>query len=151
LIGDCIGKRFEGIWGPNMNEMLDDFKLLKERMNELDASESSCDESYNIFINDNLKKYTDDTALTRAVCDSLLDKGELDVVDMALTLQQTYFREPNRGYTSGAINIFKKFHKLKSTNQLAECCFLPAMELFNGEGSFGNGGGIIPFKNRPVS
>jgi ADP-ribosylglycohydrolase len=139
LIGDCVGRRFEGIWGPDLKEMLSEFKSLKEQslMNK---------NSNIIFFEDNEPDYTepfsDDTALTRAICDSLINREEFDLEDLANTFQATYIKEPYRGYASGAITLFKKMNKLKSTNQLTDSLFMPAMELFNGEGSYGNGGGM---------
>ncbi len=55
---------------------------------------------------------------------------------MADCIQQTYIKEPDRGYASGAIFLFKRLNKLKSNNELQKFCFVPAMELFNGEGRY---------------
>lgn len=112
--------------------MLDDFRIIKEKIREYD-SESDI-EAYYSLNDEDLRQYTDDTALTRAVCESLVSKGDFDADDMADCIQQTYIKEPDRGYASGAIFLFKKLNKLKSNNELHKYCFVPAMELFNGEG-----------------
>ena len=146
LIGDCIGKRVESIWGPNLSDMLDEFRELREKV-EGDAADSEYDHETDFVDYDeaNIKEYTDDTALTMALCDSLLSKGDFDLVDIADHFQSTYANNPSRGYSSCAIVLFKKLNKFKYTNELNDRCLLPAMEVFNGEGSFGNGGGKLLF------
>jgi ADP-ribosylglycohydrolase len=136
LIGDCIGKRIESIWGPNLNEMLEEFQTLRENLDE--------NEDYYLD-EEHIREYTDDMALTMALCDSLINRGEFDMVSIADHFQATYANNPNRGYSSNAIILFRKLNKFKWANELRERCLLPAMEIFNGEGSYGNGGGSIFF------
>lgn len=139
LIGDCIGKRFEGIWGPNLTEMLDEFRLIKEKAEEFE-SDSEMENSENFFA-ENMKPYSDDMTLTRAACDSLINKEDFDIEDMAYSFEQSYLKESDRGFSTAAITLFRKLNVLKANNELVFKCLLPAMELFNGEGSYGNGGG----------
>lgn len=149
LIGDCIGKKFEGIWGPNLAEMLDEFRLLREKLEQLEhqqshmTAEESFVTSFESYLSESNKRpYTDDTALTRALCDSFIGcSGEFDIADVANEFEAAYSSDPNRGYSSGSIILFKKLNKLKQANDLSAKCLEPAMELFNGEGSYGNGGG----------
>lgn len=52
--------------------------------------------------------YTDDTAMTRALVQSLLAKKAFDEVDMAHRFAQEYKKDPGRGYGAGVITVFKK-------------------------------------------
>jgi poly(ADP-ribose) glycohydrolase ARH3 len=147
LIGDCIGKKFEGIWGPNLGEMLDDYRLLKEKLEHLDQTQDSdtYNTSFESYLNENKRPYTDDTALTRALCESFINFGDFDLEHQASVFELAYSSDPNRGYSSGSIVMFKKLNKLKQANELEKKCLVPAMELFNGEGSYGNGGGAYKY------
>lgn len=121
--------------------MLDEIHLIKEKAEDYDLIDFDLDYPEG-FYSEFMKSYSDDTALTRAMCESLINKENFDILDMANSFQQTYVREQNRGYSSAAITLFKKLNILKSNDELSTQCLLPAMELFNGEGSYGNGGGM---------
>jgi ADP-ribosylglycohydrolase len=132
LIGDCVGKRIESIWGPNLHEMLDDFRTLR----------TSHEENDDLYVDEeNIREYTDDMAMTMSVCDSLVACADFDMIDVADRFQRTFATNPNRGYSSNAIVLFRKLSKYKRVNELKDRCLQPAMELFHGEGSYGNGGG----------
>lgn len=120
LIGDCFGKKCEGIWGSNLVEIIDEFRALKESYDQLD-----------LVVHSVLETYTHDTALTKAVCQSLINKNDFVLEDMANTFQKTFLKDPNRGYTDGSAALFKKLSNLKKSNQLTTKCLLPAMELYN--------------------
>uniref|UniRef100_A0A8C9PSD5 ADP-ribosylhydrolase ARH3 n=1 Tax=Spermophilus dauricus TaxID=99837 RepID=A0A8C9PSD5_SPEDA len=81
--------------------------------------------------------YTDDTAMARALVQSLLAKEAFDEVDMAHRFAQEYKKDPDRGYGAGVITVFKKLLSPK-------CCdvYEPARAQFNGKGSYGNGGAM---------
>ena len=111
--------------------MLDEFRQIKNEISKYDTSDQI---EFFFYKNEYIKTYTDDTALTRNVCESLINCECLDLTDMAYRFQATFFKESNRGYTSGAINVFNKFKKIYSNNQLSQSFFLPAIELFSGEG-----------------
>ncbi|XP_014292809.1 ADP-ribosylhydrolase ARH3 [Halyomorpha halys] len=83
------------------------------------------------------KSYTDDTAMTKALTESLVTHHSLNELDLAKRLVGNYFsiKEPDRSYGSQTTTIF---HKLK--NSKFDDIWLPAKELFNGEGSLGSGG-----------
>ena len=110
--------------------MLEEFQQIKEDTESYDnLEEFFCKNSAY------LKFYTDDTALTKNVCESLINCHGLDLADMAYRFQFTFYKETkNRGYTSGAITLFNKFKKLHTNNQLETSFFLPAIGLFSGEG-----------------
>ncbi|XP_072628058.1 ADP-ribosylhydrolase ARH3 isoform X3 [Canis lupus baileyi] len=108
--------------------------------------------------------YTDDTAMARALVQSLLAKEAFDEVDMAHRplgspnplsrrapfpprswlpapgsprFAQEYKKEPDRGYGAGVITVFKKLLSPKCRD-----VFEPARAQFNGKGSYGNGGAM---------
>ncbi|CAF0728980.1 unnamed protein product [Brachionus calyciflorus] len=129
LIGDCIGKCLEGIWSPNLCEMLDELRLAKDK--------------YLHYLNEqeivSLKFYSDDTALTRSICESIINKKEFNIDDTVNNFLQMYYMDSSRGYSSATMTLFKKLSYLKSKDELHNNSFIPAMELFDGEGSYGSG------------
>ncbi|RNA23136.1 poly(ADP-ribose) glycohydrolase ARH3-like [Brachionus plicatilis] len=128
LIGDCLGKCLEGIWSPNLNEMLEELRLAKE------AGEES---GYNFF-----KCYSDDTALTRAVFDSIIQKENLNLQDIVERFLEVYYNDQNRGFSSASKTLFKKLSYIKAKNEFKSRHLIPSMELFDGEGSYGSGGAM---------
>lgn len=50
-------------------------------------------------------KYTDDSAMTKSLAQSLIKKRDVDLVDIARRFVKSYDQEPNRGYGLGAINV----------------------------------------------
>ncbi|XP_010643570.1 ADP-ribose glycohydrolase ARH3 isoform X3 [Fukomys damarensis] len=81
--------------------------------------------------------YTDDTAMARALVQSLLAKEAFDEVDMAHRFAQEYKKDPDRGYGAGVITVFKKLLSPKCHD-----VYEPARAQFNGKGSYGNGGAM---------
>jgi ADP-ribosylglycohydrolase len=122
LIGDCLGSDFEGIRNPNLSDLIHFLNNLKN-------------DTQHEF------KYTDDTALTKAVCASILQSKGLDVQNLAELLVTSYNNEPWRGYAGGAVSLFKDLGSYKLKNKLKEKAFHPALNLFDETGSFGNGSG----------
>ena len=144
LIGDCIGKKFEGIWGPNLGEMLDEYRIVREKLEQElhSTAEENFVSSFESYLSEaNKRAFTDDTVLTRALCDSFINCEDFMITDVASEFEAAFASNPNRGFSSGSIILFKKLNKLKQSNELEKKCLQPAMELFNGEGSYGNGGG----------
>lgn len=76
--------------------------------------------------------YTDDTAMTIGVARSLVECGHFDGAHMAETLAVIYGREPWRGYGAGPPLVFAR-------HQLGVPWDQAAAELFDGQGSYGNG------------
>lgn len=76
--------------------------------------------------------YTDDTALTIAVAESLLASRGLDEDHLAATLAATFAADPHRGYGAGTANLLSTLVGGGDWRVLA-----PAQ--FGGAGSFGNG------------
>ncbi|XP_067867420.1 ADP-ribosylhydrolase ARH3 isoform X2 [Heterodontus francisci] len=120
LLGDCIGGEFEGKELVRMQDVIEAVRALEEHRQE----EGSL-------------AYSDDTAMTRCVAQSLITKQDFDEVDMAKRFAEEYKEHPNRGYGSGVIRVFKK---LLSPN--CNDVFKPAREQFKGKGSYGNGGAM---------
>jgi len=76
--------------------------------------------------------YTDDTAMTIGVANSLLECSGFKGAHMAATLARGYAREPWRGYGSGPPRVFDNLHQGVPWDEAAA-------SLFDGEGSYGNG------------
>ena len=91
---------------------------------------------------DQLKElhYTDDSAMSIGLAESILKKGFLDQQDLGETFRSNFKREPWRGYASGPPTIFSMVERLGITYAEA------AGSLFGGAGSLGNGAAmrIVP-------
>jgi poly(ADP-ribose) glycohydrolase ARH3 len=117
LAGDCLGRFYEGLsFQPiPINEVKD---FIAKKVQEADPSSIV---------------FTDDTAMTRVICRSLIEKQGFDDEHMAYEFSKEYFREPNRGYGEGVCDVFNKLRdKVVDFRQ-------PAREQFEGSGSYGNG------------
>jgi poly(ADP-ribose) glycohydrolase ARH3 len=77
-------------------------------------------------------RYTDDTAMTIAMAESLVARGGFDGPHMAATFAEHFFAEPWRGYGGGPPQVFEGI-------RAGEPWDLPARRLFGGSGSYGNG------------
>lgn len=78
-------------------------------------------------------RYTDDTAMSIGIAESILRTGCLDEQDLGETFRENFKREPWRGYASGPPTIFSMVEELGIAYAEA------AQRLFGGSGSFGNG------------
>lgn len=76
--------------------------------------------------------FTDDTAMTIGVAESLLGCGGFDGHHMARTFARHYAAEPWRGYGASPPEIFRRIDQGVSWDEAAR-------SLFGGAGSFGNG------------
>jgi poly(ADP-ribose) glycohydrolase ARH3 len=85
-------------------------------------------------------RYTDDSAMSIGLAESILKKGDLDQQDLGDTFRYHFWREPWRGYASGPPTIFSIVERYGVTYLEA------AKSLFRGEGSLGNGAAmrIVP-------
>ncbi|XP_014484436.1 PREDICTED: poly(ADP-ribose) glycohydrolase ARH3-like isoform X2 [Dinoponera quadriceps] len=82
-------------------------------------------------------QFTDDSAMTRSLAESLVERKSLDVVDIARRFVKSYYQEPNRGYGASVVTVFQKLRANKLKDTLG-----PAKDQYNGLGSFGNGGAM---------
>ncbi|XP_012140976.1 ADP-ribosylhydrolase ARH3 isoform X2 [Megachile rotundata] len=82
-------------------------------------------------------QFTDDSAMTRSLAESLIELKELDIVDIAKRFVKSYYQMPNRGYGPAVVTVFQKLRGNKFTDVIS-----PAKEQFNGQGSWGNGGAM---------
>ncbi|KAM4540648.1 ADP-ribosylhydrolase ARH3 [Fundulus diaphanus] len=119
-LGDCVGGEFEGAEEVPMESVLQHLSGLE------DESKGTC-----------ILEYSDDTAMTRCVVQSLLNRSGFDEQDLARRFAKEYSASPGRGYGSGVIQVLKKL----ASPQLADV-YQPARDQFNGRGSFGNGGAM---------
>jgi poly(ADP-ribose) glycohydrolase ARH3 len=85
-------------------------------------------------------RYTDDTAMSIGLAESILSTGELDQQDLGGTFRNNYLKEPWRGYAAGPPTVFSMVDRLAVPYREA------AKSLFGGEGSLGNGAAmrIVP-------
>jgi poly(ADP-ribose) glycohydrolase ARH3 len=85
-------------------------------------------------------RYTDDTAMSIGLAESMISKGDLDQQDLGDTFRENFLKEPWRGYASGPPTIFSIVERYGGTYGEA------AKSLFGGEGSLGNGAAmrIVP-------
>ncbi|KAM6972856.1 ADP-ribosylhydrolase ARH3 isoform 1-T1 [Aplochiton taeniatus] len=120
VLGDCVGGEFEGAEEVPMDRVL-------QHLNGLD------DETRG----DGILQFSDDTAMTRCVVQSLLARASFDGQDMARRFAKEYSQAPDRGYGSGVILVLKKL----ASPQLSDV-YQPAKAQFSGRGSFGNGGAM---------
>jgi poly(ADP-ribose) glycohydrolase ARH3 len=80
-------------------------------------------------------RWTDDTHMTIGVAESLIEKRGFDGDHMARTFLKNYEDEPWRGYAYGPPTIFRMIRSGVKWDDAAKM-------LFNGEGSYGNGGAM---------
>jgi poly(ADP-ribose) glycohydrolase ARH3 len=78
-------------------------------------------------------RYTDDTAMSIGLAESIITKGDLEQQDLGDTFRRNFLKEPWRGYASGPPTIFSLVERYGATYREA------AKSLFGGEGSLGNG------------
>lgn len=109
VVGDAVGSPYEGHPG----------SVPLELVSRLEAAGAPL-------------RYTDDTALTFALAESLLSLGRLDLDHVAATLASAYEREPDRGYGQAAAQLLSEVATGADWRTAAA-------SLFGGEGSFGNG------------
>ncbi|XP_043284797.1 ADP-ribose glycohydrolase ARH3-like [Venturia canescens] len=123
LTGDCLGSPYE-----NNNLLTSGEKVVLQKF--LDKLEGPVFKAPVI-------QYTDDSAMTRSIAQSLIEKRSLVLEDIAKKFVKNYYQEPNRGYGPSVINVFHKLRGNKFSDILT-----PAKEQFSGEGSLGNGGAM---------
>ena len=116
LVGDCLGSHYEGVssilpWAEVINYT-----------------------STKIKDNRGLIPYTDDSAMTRAICKSLTMQKKYDNCSMAYEFVGEFFRDRHRGYGAAVGTVFER---LRDENP--EDVTLPARSQFDGQGSYGNG------------
>jgi len=118
LIGDCVGAPYENLT-PKVSAVLDHLAHVKSP-------------SYQGVL-----EYTDDTALTWALAESLVGCKSFVAKHTAESFTQTFFKKTNRGYGNFVKYVFEHWKKDKPKD-----IFEPARCQFNGQGSYGNGGGM---------
>ncbi|EFN69446.1 Poly(ADP-ribose) glycohydrolase ARH3 [Camponotus floridanus] len=121
LVGDVLGHSFKN------KEVLSSRKkiYLQQKLDMLE--EIKCGE----FV----MKFSSDSAMTRSVAESLIEKQDLDIVDVAKRFVESYYQDPKRGLRD---EIIESGIDVKG----------PAKDLLGGADSYGNGGAM---KIAPVS
>ncbi|MDZ7676037.1 MAG: ADP-ribosylglycohydrolase family protein [Acidimicrobiales bacterium] len=108
-VGDALGSAFEGMPGPIPTASVDRHLSAPRRAH-----------------------FTDDTAMTIAVAESLLHVGGLDLDHLAGTFAASHEREPGRGYSSATSRLLRDIAAGANWSQRAAA-------QFRGQGSLGNG------------
>ncbi len=80
-------------------------------------------------------RWTDDTAMALGVVEILEQHDRIDQDALALNFAQRYVDEPNRGYGPAQHDLLRAIHRGHSWQEKTR-------NLFNGAGSFGNGGAM---------
>ncbi|XP_032240574.2 ADP-ribosylhydrolase ARH3 [Nematostella vectensis] len=119
LIGDCLGSFYEA-----ESNVPIPLKKVVEYTSKTIKTEK-----------DGGVKYTDDSAMTRAICLSITESQDFDDRNMAYHFTKEYFCDSNRGYGAGVVTVFNRLRTMKPDADFT----LPAREQFNGTGSYGNG------------
>eukprot|EP00794_Sanderia_malayensis_P005395 gene5395-6069_t len=122
LIGDCLGAPFEAV----SHSCIDRTKV--EDMIGFE-SEKLRQKKENYY------EFTDDTAMMRSICRSLIENNGFHASDLASNFLEEFLREDYRGYGAGMFTIFEQW----KSHGTAEDPFLAAREQFGGSGSYGNG------------
>lgn len=108
-VGDALGAAFEGHRGPIPDE---DVARVDRAVHPL--------------------RYTDDTAMTLALAESLLAVGGLNEDHVAKAFARSWQREPHRGYGAGTAALLARVAD-------GEAWDAASRSQFQGQGSFGNG------------
>jgi len=85
-----------------------------------------------LFDSSSMLRYTDDTAMTIALAESLIEAGDLEEDHLAATFARHWRAEPWRGYGRGAFDLLQSLAAGASWRTLATA-------QFGGQGSWGNG------------
>lgn len=80
-------------------------------------------------------KWTDDTAMAISIFDELRERGSIDPASLGARFVRRYYLDPARGYGRGA-------HVVLAEMAAGTPWEVAAKQLFDGQGSCGNGGGM---------
>lgn len=108
-VGDALGAAFEGHPGPVSSDQIAGAERGATTM-----------------------RYTDDTAMTIVLAESLLHVGDLDEDHLALSFAAEFRRRPDRGYGPGTASVLDRIAGGEAWRQVAT-------SQFEGKGSLGNG------------
>lgn len=129
LCGDAYGALFE-----HSTKDVSALSIL-DHINKYRSSGKDSDGSNDVL------RYTDDTAMTKATCRSLIEMRGINPSNLAKKYAECFLEEPNRGYGQAVKFVFKQ---LLDTNYSDP--YGPASKQFDGQGSYGNGAAmrIVP-------
>ncbi|KAK3928551.1 ADP-ribose glycohydrolase ARH3 [Frankliniella fusca] len=82
--------------------------------------------------------YTDDTAMTKCIAQSFVERANLDERDLAKRFVTEFYTDTtDRGYGASIGVVFRKLREQQCADPMK-----PASEQFDGRGSYGNGGAM---------
>jgi len=137
LVGDCLGQPFEGEDRPISKSVLNSYfeKLHDSSLKgTLFMSLILKPELIHPLLSVPFKSYTDDTAMTFSVAQSLINKNQFDPQDMAKKFVDEFYAHPRRGYGSNITDVFKALKRDDCKDPYG-----PGRLQFAGRGSYGNG------------
>ncbi|EEB18428.1 ADP-ribosylglycohydrolase, putative [Pediculus humanus corporis] len=117
LLGDCLGAPYEDVASISKRQLQTYFDKMESTQ-----------------VKGPFKPYTDDSAMTRCIAKSLIENKVVNETDIATKFVTEFYKEPNRGYGANVISVFDKLLSTKVSDP-----FGPALQQFNGSGSYGNG------------
>ncbi|XP_006819557.1 ADP-ribosylhydrolase ARH3-like [Saccoglossus kowalevskii] len=119
VAGDVLGSEFEGISAVS----------LKAATQHVERFSSNTDERQ--------LEFTDDTAMARSICVSLIHNKGYNAKHMARRFAEEYKRQPHRGYGGNVISVFEQL-----LDESLLDVYEPSRKQFDGSGSYGNGGAM---------
>ncbi|XP_011858880.1 PREDICTED: poly(ADP-ribose) glycohydrolase ARH3-like isoform X1 [Vollenhovia emeryi] len=99
LVGDCLGGPCEGLKVMSARRKVE----LQEWQEKL----------WNRKFREPVMDYTDDSAMTRSLAESLIEKQDLDIVDVARRFTECYHKELLRSHRYGAGTVTVSFFTKK--------------------------------------
>ncbi len=130
LIGITVGNSYEGIWGPTLLEMIQEYTEIKYQTRPIPTQ---------------VQSFNGDMTIALALTESIIFSGDLDLPNAAFFFQKKFHNQIDLIFSTGTITICNKFRQLMDRNELNNNCMIPAMELFDGSGSFGSGAAVRSF------
>lgn len=137
LLGDCFGCPFEGeatVGKLFLTNYLHKISHENEKSQFSNYVHAPISNIVTRMVEFHLYSYTDDTAMTISVADSLIECTKFDAADMARRFTEEFLRYPNRGYGTAVKDTFLALRESDYEN-----VFEPAKHQFKGSGSLGNG------------
>ncbi|RYE60061.1 MAG: hypothetical protein EOO82_03665, partial [Oxalobacteraceae bacterium] len=134
FVGDAVGIPVEGFPHDQLSDILDAVsKMPKDSQTRLETQAMLGLISNPDDFPDNSAQYSDDTQMMHGVAESLIAHGTFHGEDIAARFAENF--QVWRGYGAGAFGLILELKKGEPWHEVGG-------RLFNGEGSYGNGGAM---------